>query len=162
MAHIMDNQAFNALATGNKHLAGGNDRVKFFDKSVSPFAGMDDYSDENFEALHSMLPHDGPILVVTPKQLTIPACFNVLDVIHGMQMVYEGGPVMYMENAEMVDLADDDIPQMLALTKLTNPGPFAERTIDFGHYEGIFEDDQLVAMAGQRMLAFNYAEVSAV
>jgi predicted GNAT family acetyltransferase len=51
---------------------------------------------------------------------------------------------------------------MLSLTKLTNPGPFAERTIDFGHYRGIFENNELAAMAGQRLHAFNYAEISAV
>jgi predicted GNAT family acetyltransferase len=51
---------------------------------------------------------------------------------------------------------------MLALTKLTNPGPFVEKTIDFGHYRGVFEGDQLVAMAGQRLHIFDYAEISAV
>ncbi len=51
---------------------------------------------------------------------------------------------------------------MLTLTQLTNPGPFAARTIDFGHYYGIFEGDKLVAMAGQRLHAFEYAEISAV
>ena len=53
-------------------------------------------------------------------------------------------------------------PQMLSLTKLTNPGPFYDRTIEFGNYHGIFEGDQLVAMAGQRMHLGNYIEVSAV
>jgi predicted GNAT family acetyltransferase len=61
-----------------------------------------------------------------------------------------------------IPLTDIHIPQMLALTKLTNPGPFAERTIDFGHYHGIFDGDKLVAMAGQRLHAGNYAEISAV
>ena len=51
---------------------------------------------------------------------------------------------------------------MLSLTKLTNPGPFLERTIEFGHYRGIFDGEELVAMAGQRMHSFNYAEISAV
>ena len=51
---------------------------------------------------------------------------------------------------------------MLALTKLTNPGPVAERTVDFGHYFGIFDKGKLVAMAGQRMHVYNYAEISAV
>jgi predicted GNAT family acetyltransferase len=45
---------------------------------------------------------------------------------------------------------------------LTNPGPFESRTITFGHYYGIFEGEKLVAMAGQRMHVFNYAEISAV
>jgi predicted GNAT family acetyltransferase len=51
---------------------------------------------------------------------------------------------------------------MLALTQLTNPGPFGAKTIEFGHYHGAFEGDRLVAMAGQRMYAFEYAEISAV
>jgi predicted GNAT family acetyltransferase len=71
-------------------------------------------------------------------------------------------PEQVAGSTPIVPLTNVHVPQMLALTKLTNPGPFAERTIDFGHYEGIFEGDKLVAMAGQRMHAFNYAEVSAV
>ena len=51
---------------------------------------------------------------------------------------------------------------MLALTKLTNPGPFASRTIDFGHYYGVFDGGKLVAMAGQRMHIEDYTEISAV
>ena len=51
---------------------------------------------------------------------------------------------------------------MLALTKLTNPGPFAQRTIEFGNYYGFFEGDELVAMAGQRMHIGDHVEVSAV
>ena len=48
---------------------------------------------------------------------------------------------------------------MLALTKLTNPGPFAPRTIDFGHYYGVFDGDKLVAMAGQRLHIHEYTEI---
>lgn len=62
----------------------------------------------------------------------------------------------------IVPLYTQHIPQMLSLTKLTNPGPFYNRTIEFGNYHGIFEGDQLVAMAGQRMHLGNYIEVSAV
>ena len=51
---------------------------------------------------------------------------------------------------------------MLALTKLTKPGPFGKRTIEFGNYEGIFENEQLVAMTGQRFHCFDYIEISAV
>ena len=33
-----------------------------------------------------------------------------------------------------------DVPQMLALVELTQPGPFRPRTIELGHYFGVFED----------------------
>jgi predicted GNAT family acetyltransferase len=71
-------------------------------------------------------------------------------------------PAVYEPTVEIVDLTNEHIPAMLSLTKLTNPGPFLERTIEFGHYRGIFDGEELVAMAGQRIHAFNYAEISAV
>ena len=51
---------------------------------------------------------------------------------------------------------------MLALIELTEPGPFRPRTIELGGYVGIFHDDELVAMAGQRMHPPGYREISAV
>lgn len=77
-------------------------------------------------------------------------------------MIHESGFAVGKPALELISLTEEHVSQMLSLTKLTNPGPFAPRTIDFGHYRGIFEGDQLAAMAGQRLYAFNYAEVSAV
>ena len=82
--------------------------------------------------------------------------------MHIFQMVYDGAAGREKINNEIVPLNERHVPEMLALTKLTNPGPFAERTILFGHYEGIFDNGRLVAMAGQRMHPFHFAEISAV
>ena len=51
---------------------------------------------------------------------------------------------------------------MVELATLTRPGPFGLRTIEFGHYYGIFDDGRLVAMAGQRLHVEQYTEISAV
>ena len=51
---------------------------------------------------------------------------------------------------------------MLALVKLTEPGPFFERTHVLGEYIGIRHGDQLVAMAGHRMCVGDATEISAV
>ncbi len=59
-------------------------------------------------------------------------------------------------------LGDDDVAAMVDLVALTEPGPFRPRTIDLGGYIGIFHDDELVAMAGQRLRPPGYCEVSAV
>jgi len=55
-----------------------------------------------------------------------------------------------------------DVPAMLELTKLTNPGPFLARTHELGTFLGIRVDGQLVAMAGERMKPANYTEITAV
>lgn len=54
------------------------------------------------------------------------------------------------------------MPAMLALTQLTSPGPFRENTLAFGLYYGIFQQEQLIAMAGYRFQPSPYVEISAV
>jgi ribosomal protein S18 acetylase RimI-like enzyme len=161
MEHILDNPAWNALATGNKHLSDGNHLARYFEKEVSPFAALKQNTPENFRLLYEMLPHD-TILFVTPDELQFSDQWKVVAYIRGLQMVHNGSAVPEATATNFVPLADDHVPQMLALTKLTNPGPFAARTIDFGHYHGIFEGDKLVAMTGQRFHPTGYAEISAV
>ena len=80
------------------------------------------------------------------------------------QMVYEYPVESYItKNSELiVPLTDEHITEMLELTALTRPGPFLQRTIEFGNYFGIFIDGRLAAMSGQRMHPVPYLEVSAV
>ena len=138
--------------------------MKYFDKGVSPFAGFAENTAENFAQLYDMVPANRPILFVATSETEIPAPWKVLNYIKGLQMVYDVNtdkPEVEMQ-AQIVPLTTADIPQMLALTKLTSPGPFEARTIYFGHYYGIFDNDKLVAMAGQRLHCFSHAEISAV
>jgi ribosomal protein S18 acetylase RimI-like enzyme len=161
MEHVLDNPAWNALISGNENLHFGNNHIRYFDRSVSPFVGFNNNTEENFQELYDHTPEGRVFLFVAPNEMEIPAPWKVLDRVKGNQMIYKPG-VDSKPTVTLTVLAQEHVPQMLSLTKLTNPGPFAERTIDFGHYRGIFENGQLAAMAGQRLNPFNYAEVSAV
>ncbi|MBW4888635.1 GNAT family N-acetyltransferase [Mucilaginibacter sp. HMF5004] len=162
MEHVLDSPAWNALNTNNSNLAYGNSNVKYFTKEVSPFFGLSENSEENFRVLYDILPHTGPALLVTNTQTQIPARWKAIRFMSGLQMVHTGNIVTDINPHELMPLTMHHVPQMLALTQLTNPGPFDERTIDFGHYHGIFDGDKLVAMAGQRLHPEGYAEISAV
>ncbi|MES2278449.1 MAG: GNAT family N-acetyltransferase [Bacteroidota bacterium] len=162
MEHVLDNPAWNALLSGNKHLANGTDGVKYFDKEVSPFVGFAENNPDSFGLLYQLLPHNGPAGFISLVEMEIPAGWKVLQCIRCLQMVYDDVAKPLDAAIQITPLTTEHVPQMLALTKLTNPGPFAQRTIEFGHYHGIFDGEQLVAMAGQRMHVFNYTEVSAV
>jgi predicted GNAT family acetyltransferase len=59
-------------------------------------------------------------------------------------------------------LTPDDVPAMLTLAQLTEPGPFRQRTIELGEFHGIFDSGRLVLMAGQRLHLPHFVEVSAV
>jgi predicted GNAT family acetyltransferase len=63
---------------------------------------------------------------------------------------------------EAVVLAAADVPEMLELVAVTDPGPFFERTIVLGTYLGLRREGVLVAMAGERMHMDGWTEISAV
>lgn len=162
MEPILDNPAWNALISGNKDLANGNEVAKYFPKEVSPFVGIREVSLNNFNILHGIIPFDSFFGFVAPHDIVISEPWKVIQYLKVLQMVYDETANPATVQQEFTALNEQHVPQMLALTQLTNPGPFAEKTIDFGHYLGVFDGDRLVAMAGQRMHPTPYAEISAV
>lgn len=63
---------------------------------------------------------------------------------------------------DAVNLTDDDVPEMLKLIALAQLGPFLARTIEMGRYIGMWQDNKLVAMAGERLHMTGFCEISAV
>lgn len=163
MTHLLDNAIWNALNSGNERLAKGTVHVKYYPTDVAPFTGLDQTTPENLQTLYEITPNDDTVFSIsTVHKIDIPKPWTAVHCVPVYQMVCEH-PVPYKSSSEpLITLTDEHIPQMLALTKLTNPGPFRERTIDLGHYQGIFDGDRLVAMAGQRMHPIPYAEISAL
>jgi predicted GNAT family acetyltransferase len=162
MQHVLNNPAYNALVTGCSHLSACEGPARFFPKEVSPFAGLQQYDEHHFALLYKVLPPKSTVALFTAQDITIPQSFTVTHKSVIYQMTGENVITPEDNNLELVDLDTTHVPEMLALTKLTNPGPFATRTIEFGHYKGIFVNGQLVAMAGHRLHAGPFIEISAV
>ena len=162
MHHTLDNLIWNALITGNKDLAYVAGDAAYIKRDVGLFAGMKNNSAAEFNELYRALPSKAQIILFTPGEISVPGNWCVKVNRPVLQMVYlkEHEPVA--DDEHIVPLENKNIPAMLELTKMTNPGPFFSRTIEFGNYEGIFKGDQLIAMIGQRLQPFNYTEVSAV
>jgi ribosomal protein S18 acetylase RimI-like enzyme len=167
---ILDNPVWHALISGNKNLAeaGGNSLVKAFPADVAPFAGLAATDADCFIALDELIPANRVVAVVTPEEIEIPGRWKPILLMELCQMIaptigtdppdHASGPA----SPDLIPLHSKHIPAMLDLTKLTNPGPFYNRTIEFGNYYGIFAGNQLVAMAGQRLDLGKYIEISAV
>jgi predicted GNAT family acetyltransferase len=90
----------------------------------------------------------------------LPQAWTRLDGGRGHQMVLRELAAVDVPTSR--DLGPADVGEMLALVELTQPGPFAVRTVELGGYVGVFDGDQLVAMAGQRLAPPGFREVSAV
>jgi ribosomal protein S18 acetylase RimI-like enzyme len=162
MAHPLDNPIWNALRTGNQPLALGNDLARVLPREVGAFAGLAEYSPRAFTQLRELVPAGAPVVLFTAEPLALPSGWNLLFHKELLQLVYPLPEAPVVASPAPVALGELDVPAMVALTALTNPGPFLARTIDFGGYHGIFQDSQLVAMAGQRLQPTPYTEISAV
>lgn len=162
MSDLLQNPVFNALSTGDKQLSFGTDNVKYFDAEVSPYAGFPEDYTNGFAELHAMLPEGRRILFAKPAPIDIPQGWQLQHEIKGLQFVYKGSNVPDGDFSSIVPLTTAHIDEMIQLVKLTKPGPFDKRTIEFGFYHGIFVNAQLAAMTGQRLHVTNYTEISAV
>jgi ribosomal protein S18 acetylase RimI-like enzyme len=162
MEEVLNNPVYNALSSGDVNFNCGNDTVKFFDACVSPFAGFAGGCEHGFEDLHKLLPAGRRILYADPKQIETPKDWKRIAAIPGLQFVLD----KYLPQEEIttipVPLGEQHVEEMIRLTALTKPGPFDKRTIEFGHYFGIFQNGQLAAMTGQRLHVFDFTEISAV
>lgn len=162
MNDLLHNPVFNALSSGDKRLSFGNDRVKYFDLEVSPFAGFEHDNTNGFAELLATLPAGRPMLYAKPEPITEPEGWKIVDGIKGIQFAYAGKGEFEPVAHTIVPLTEQYVDEMIALVQLTKPGPFGKRTIDFGYYHGIFSGNKLVAMTGQRMHVGDYTELSAV
>lgn len=162
MKDVLTNPVFHALCSGDRELSLGSADVKYFDEEVSPFVGIADQYNLGFQQLYDIFPGGRRILHACPEKITIPKGWQLKHEIEGLQFVFEGKLTAGLEFSKLVSLEVKHVTQMIDLAILTKPGPFAKRTIEFGSYYGIFENEVLVAMTGQRLHVYNYSEISAV
>lgn len=163
MPPVLDNPIWNALNSGSKDHAWGNDRVRYMHRDKGLFVGFDSYNGAAWADLDDWFHKGDSIILFTRGEVTIPMCWNIKLQRAISQMVFGSkeapGPE---ENPRSVPLSAGNVPAMLALTSLTNPGPFFIKTIELGYFEGIFQEGRLAAMTGQRLHPDPYVEVSAV
>ena len=160
--HVLDNPIWNAMISSNSDLAYGTSHIKFFREDISPFAGMKQVNQELLQQLLDLISYERVVAIVTPLSLNIPAGVDIIRQAKLLQMIRENAAQPSFNTEGIVPLTKRHVPQMLALTQLTNPGPFLESTISFGSYNGIFNAGELVAMTGTRLHVNQYVEVSAV
>jgi ribosomal protein S18 acetylase RimI-like enzyme len=91
------------------------------------------------------------------REGTLFACQMVLE-----DLASHSSPYIDAVPAPIRALDAGDADRMLQLVGATRPGPFRARTHELGPYVGVFHDDRLIAMAGERMHPPGFTEISAV
>jgi predicted GNAT family acetyltransferase len=159
--HPLDHPVWNALVTTQAALAEGGALARRYPPDMAPFAAITDTSPQSFAALRVLMSGSEVAVLFTTEPVTPPGEFKLLLARTGEQMI--GTPTEAPTGtADIVTLGAADVPAMMELTKLTNPGPFALRTHELGTFLGIKVAGRLVAMAGERTKPANYTEITAV
>ncbi|WP_193177173.1 GNAT family N-acetyltransferase [Oricola nitratireducens] len=159
--HPLDRPAWAALTSRQAHWAEGGPDALRFPSDVSPFAASRDDSPENLAKLAALTPEGGGILLARrgggpiPPGLVIEVEAEIVQ-MHAVELVAPD------PSHEVIPLGDADAPEMLELATMTRPGPFLLNTHRLGRFIGIRREGRLAAMAGERLHADGYREVSAV
>lgn len=158
---LLDNVFWHSLSGSHEHLSTGDARARRYARGFPAIAGFPDPQQPNFEALATLFDPDEPFYTCGWTGAA-PAGWRIDVDARMFLMVWDGSapaedPAL---DAVMLDLRYVD--RMLALAAATRPGPFGPRNVEMGDYYGLFEGEQLLAMAGERMHVGSHREISAV
>ncbi|WP_010464038.1 GNAT family N-acetyltransferase [Acidovorax radicis] len=143
-------------------LAEGGGLAKRYRRDVNLFASARDDDGASLAAVADLVTEGESVFVLQAQPIPVPKGMQALRRAQGVQML-AGRAIAAETGAEVVvALGDADAAEMLALARLTEPGPFLARTHTMGRFVGIRSDGVLVAMAGERMRFEGGTEVSGV
>jgi hypothetical protein len=136
MAHVLDRPIWSALATRQANLAQGDARARRFPPDIVPFAAARDDSAECLAAL-AALPLSGEVMVLAEANpLALPPGLAVVRSGKLTQMMLTRTPEP-VPDPRIAALTEDDAEEMLALARLTEPGPFTLKAQALGAFFGI-------------------------
>jgi ribosomal protein S18 acetylase RimI-like enzyme len=161
LIHPLDRPVWSALSTRQRDVSLGDGRARRLRPEIGAFAAAADWTAPNIAALKDLIEPGGGLFLVEDEGPPCPPGLEVAMSAPCVQMV--GTDVAEVAASfEILALGDADAPEMLALARLTEPGPFFERTHTLGAFVGVREGGRLVAMAGERMRPEGFTEVSGV
>lgn len=157
----LDRPAWASLTTRQAALSLGDGLARRYLPDVHLFASARDDSPQALLALAQLVSPGESVYVLQVPAIALPPQVTLVKAAVGVQMVATGRQSA-VAGEDIIRLTDADAPEMLALARLTEPGPFLARTHVMGAFLGIRIDGRLVAMAGERFRFPGYTEVSGV
>ena len=139
-------------------IAFGN--IKFYHPEYCPFGGYTDRSNivEGIDAYAELTDN----FFVVGERPNFSAKIRLKKDLVCYQMLLDN-PVDVVAKEEITELrSEKEKSELFILVNLVQPGYFKSKTAALGRYYGIYADDLLVAVTGERMKMNKYTEVSAV
>lgn len=158
----LDNPILRSLETVHARFALSAGAARRFLPEIGPLAGFAGRGDQALRALEAVTAPGDSVSVFHDETLSPPAGWEKTLERPLLQMTRDsGGPPPELAGPWQ-DLHAADAPEMLALARLTKPGPFGTRTQELGRFVGVREGGGLAAMTGERLRLPGWTEISAV
>lgn len=155
----LDNPVWYALSESHADYSISHPNIKFYKPDYCPFGAMisqEDLSDPISQ--YSSICDDFYIVGHKPH---LPSPLDLKKQLVCLQMVIDR-EIRFPVTEEIESLGAAHANELFELVNLVQPGYFKSKTQSLGNYFGIFKDNMLVAVTGERMKMDAFTEVSAV
>jgi predicted GNAT family acetyltransferase len=155
----LDNPVWHSLSENHKEYGITYDDTLFYAPEYCPFgAALNTKKSSNAIAQYSNLSDNFFIVGEKPE---IPATLKIANELVCLQMMIRE-PIHIPIIDTIIKLEESHREDLLGLVKIVYPAYFKSKTATLGNYYGIYKDNQLVAVTGERMQMNDFIEVSAV
>jgi ribosomal protein S18 acetylase RimI-like enzyme len=158
--NVLDNPVWHALTGPHRAHAFGRGAARHYPRDMAPFSAIAEPSGQAYADLAADLPAGAEARLFRPSVEPLPGDWEELDRFPMLQMV--ATTALAGSEAEASLLSAVDTAAAMELVAATRPGPFGPRTPLLGRYLGIWSNDRLVAMAGERLRVAGHVELSAI
>lgn len=161
MTAPLDNIIWHTLSGPHAEFSAGTERARRYAPGFSPILGFAEPESPDLAGIAPFC-EPGEHFYCAHWSGEAPADWVIEAESTMFQMVWSGDPPACDEAMDAVPLDARHAAQAVELATLTRPGPFGLRTLELGDYFGTFDGPRLVAMAGERMCAEGFREISGV
>lgn len=155
----LDNPVWYSLAESHKKFTFNYNKTVFYNPEYCAFGATLD--NENCSNAIEKYVETANSFFIVGKEPLIPSHLKIENELVCLQMILQQ-PISIPITDTIVKLEANNRDDLLALVKIVYPDYFKAKTPDLSNYYGIYKENQLVAVTGERMHMNNYIEVSAV
>lgn len=155
----LDNPVWYSLSENHQQFAINYGNTKFYDPDYGPFGGFIALENTAIATKEYSALIDN--FFVVGKKPEIYSSLKIAKELVCLQMVINE-KIQLPIDVEIAKLSTDHNEVLCDLVNLVQPGYFKNKTILLGDYYGIFKDNQLIAVTGERMKMNAFTEVSAI
>ena len=136
----LDNLVWYSLTSTHSRFAQGIGSARRFDPDVAGFVAVRQSTPSAWADLQRLVGPGAVVMLSGGGDIDPPAHWPRIGGRIGNQMLLDRLAPEPTIDATIRPLTASDVSAMLALVEITQPGPFRPRTIELGHYYGVFSE----------------------